>query len=142
MSNLEFGIEWNDSYKLGNEQVDSQHYQLFKMANNLIRSCVEGGDAEHLLETLRGTLDFLVEYTVKHFFDEEVLQVLHNYPDYNKHKQLHEEFKVEVCDLVKRFEESNSLEDLSDDVNKIIVKWLIKHISIEDRKMCKYIMDK
>ncbi len=38
-------------------------------------------------------MQFLYNYTAKHFSDEEKLQLKYRYPDYTNHKRYHEEFK-------------------------------------------------
>jgi len=40
---------------------------------------------------------------------------------------------------VRRFEKNASSEELSNDVNKIVVRWLIGHIQMEDKKIGKHI---
>lgn len=131
VSKLAYGVAWNDSYKLGNEQVDSQHRQLFELLSRLISSCMDGSD----IAKLKDTLDFLVNYAVQHFADEEALQLSCDYPDYERHKQLHEDFKVTVGELVHKFTEHGSSTELNSDVNKIIVRWLVNHIHREDKKI-------
>ncbi|MCL1975513.1 MAG: hemerythrin family protein [Firmicutes bacterium] len=129
------GIAWKDEFRLGNDQVDEQHYQLFIQVGKIIESCADGSD----MAKLRETLDFLIDYTIYHFNDEEALQLRYNYPDYERHKQLHEDFKVTALDLVKHYEESGSSAELSNDVNRIVVKWLINHIMREDKKIGEHI---
>jgi hemerythrin len=131
VSEIKYGIAWNDDYKLGNEQVDAQHYRLFQLLSNLIGSCMDGTD----IEKLRETLDFLVNYTVQHFNDEEALQIRYNFPDYDRHKQLHEAFKETVGMLVQKFIDSGSSAELSIDISKIVAQWLINHIKREDLKI-------
>jgi len=135
MSVQNYGIAWDDRLKMGNEHVDSQHKRLFALVSELVGQCMDGSNAEKLKETL----DFLVDYTVRHFYDEEAIQVLHNFPGYENHKQLHEDFKLTVGSLVERFAESGSSEELSSDVNKIVVRWLVSHIRQEDKKIGEYI---
>ena len=77
----------------------------------------------------------MVNYTVHHFYDEELLQVQYSFPDYARHKQLHDDFKKTVGELVQRFAESGSSEELSCDVNKVVVRWLTGHIRQEDKKI-------
>jgi len=135
LSGYKYGIAWNDNYRLGNDQVDQQHMQIFELLGKIASSCMEGSDTACLSDTL----NFLVGYTIRHFADEEALQAACNFPDLVRHKQLHEDFKVSVTKLVKRFEESGSSSDLNNDVNKIIVRWLINHINGEDKKIGEYI---
>ncbi|MCL1981822.1 MAG: bacteriohemerythrin [Clostridiales bacterium] len=132
---MKYGVAWNDSFKLGNEQVDEQHRKLFEVVSNLVAAHMEGRDAEKLQETL----DFLANYTCKHFQDEEALQVRYGYPDYERHKQLHEDFKVTVDELVQRYSASASTAELSSDVNRIVVRWLVNHIQREDKKIVEHI---
>jgi len=71
MSDIKYGVAWKSSYELGNEAVDSQHRMLFELVSGLVSSCMDGTDVTKLSETL----GFLANYTVKHFEDEEGLQV-------------------------------------------------------------------
>jgi hemerythrin len=130
-----YGIAWDDRLKTGNEQVDEQHKCLFDLLGNLVGQCIDGNNTERLKETL----DFLVGYTVQHFYDEESIQVQYNYPEYTAHKRLHEDFKIVVGGLVQRFNDGGSTSELSNDVNKIIVRWLVGHIQQEDKKIVKHI---
>lgn len=135
MNEIKHGVAWSDSYRLGNEQVDTQHYHLFELLSDLIEACMNGSDTEKLKETL----DFMVDYTIQHFRDEENLQLQCNYPDYKRHKQLHEIFKCTIVGLVEKFEKNGSSADLSNDVNRVIVRWLISHIQREDKKIGEHI---
>jgi len=135
MNEQKYGIAWDDRLKLGNEQVDAQHKRLFELLGGLVSQCMDGKNTEMLKETL----DFLVDYTVRHFYDEESLQVQYSFPEYKRHKQMHEDFKILVGSLVQRFLRSGSTETLSNDVNKIIVRWLASHIRHEDKKIGEHI---
>jgi len=59
--------------------------------------------------------------------------------EFKKHKKIHENFKATVGELVQRFEDSGSSENLSSDVNKILVRWLVNHIQKEDSKIGEHI---
>ena len=132
------GLKWDDYYSLGNEKIDEQHRELFDLVNSLIASC----DGDDDTETIKKTLLFLVDYTLKHFNDEETLQKENNYPEYEKHKKLHDDFKTVVVNLVHRFSVSGSSAELSKDVKKIVIKWLVKHIMNEDKKIGGFLKEK
>ena len=135
MSNLVQDIKWDVSYEIGDETVDAQHRRLFEILGELIESCEAGREPQRVQDTL----SFLVNYAVKHFNDEEALQQKYGYPHYNEHKQIHENFKNTVGGLVQRFCESQSVEKLRNDVEKILVKWILNHIQRDDRKIGEYI---
>ena len=128
---LELGIAWDDNLLTGNAIVDMQHQKLFEKLDDLVRSCEVGAETENL----RGTLDFLVETAVKHFTDEEALQLECGFPEYVMHKKLHAEIQSAIGELTERFEQTGSSKQLSDDVNKIVIKWLVNHIQQEDKKI-------
>ena len=128
-------IVWSKDYELGDSFVDNQHKRLFELVSNISKSCHEGGD----IKTLSETLDFLIQYTVQHFGDEEALQIRCNFPEYEYHKKLHEEFEAIVSEKVKEFMEKGEVKDLSDTVNDFVVTWLENHILKEDMKIRAYL---
>ena len=128
-------LKWDDYYSIGNEKIDEQHRGLFDLVNSLITSCDDGSDTE----TIKKTLLFLVDYTLQHFNDEETMQRECNYPEYENHKKLHDDFKIVVVDLVHRFSETGSSSELGKDIKKIVINWLFKHIMNEDKKISGYL---
>jgi hemerythrin len=138
MSETKQGIAWKESYSLGNEQIDLQHKKLFELVDGLVNDCIDGIDAVKLQETLT----FLANYTVRHFHFEEELQKQYEFPEYESHKQLHEDFKVTVGELMDRFKQNGSSTELSSDVNRIVVRWLVNHILREDKKIGVHIRNK
>lgn len=132
------GIAWKDCYRLGDEKVDGQHRMIFELLSGLISSCLDGSSEE----TLKAALDFLVNYTVQHFYDEESLQVQYNFPEYRNHKRLHEDFKASVIGIVDKFGEEGSSAELSGDLSKIVVRWLVTHVTREDKKVGEFIREK
>jgi len=137
MSIEQFEVAWSEEYELGNNFVDSQHKRLFELVNNIGKFCAEGKD----VNTLSETLDFLLQYTVQHFSDEEALQVKFNFPEYDYHKKLHDEFAAAVSEKAAEFKENGSTKDLIDTVNEIVITWLVNHILKEDMKIGEYIKD-
>ncbi len=69
---------WTQDLETGNEIVDKQHKALIEAFNSLLDASMKGYERQELGQTI----NFLVEYTKKHFSDEEDLQVRYRYPDY------------------------------------------------------------
>jgi len=135
MSIEQFIIPWTEEYELGNDFVDSQHKKLFEIVNNIGNYCLQEKD----VNTLSKTLDFLLQYTVQHFHDEEALQIKCNFPEYEYHKKLHDEFGAAVSEKVAEFKEKGSTKDLQETVNEIVITWLVNHILKEDMKIKDYL---
>ena len=136
MGDIKHGVAWTKDLEMGNARVDAQHRRLFELVSDLIEACMHGCESLKLQETI----DFLVNYTVRHFDDEEALQIQYEYPGYEEHKKMHEDFKVTVGNLVQRYMETGSTEELSSNVYRVIVRWLINHIQREDKKIGKHIL--
>lgn len=119
----------------GNALIDSEHRQLFDAINNLLEACSEGKGRANL----ESTAQFLLDYTKKHFADEEKLQLQTKYPDYQNHKRYHSEFVKTVKDLVDELHREGPTIAMVGKVNKIIAGWLINHIKREDVKIAQHI---
>ncbi|GHV84708.1 hypothetical protein AGMMS50230_03160 [Spirochaetia bacterium] len=130
-----YGLAWSPDLVTGNSQIDSQHKQIFRLTSSLAAACMDGRGKT----MIGGTLDFLASYTVRHFADEEALQLQYNYPAYNEHKKQHEDFKDTVAGLINEYKQQGSSDALLEKVNSIIVRWLVEHIKQEDSKIAGHI---
>jgi hemerythrin-like metal-binding protein len=129
------GVAWNPELATGNYNIDSQHKQIFRILSNLVDASINGQNPA----VLEKTLNFLTDYTLKHFTDEEALQLTYNYPGYPEHRQAHDDFKKTVAALRAEFDEKGSSPELWEKVASTIVRWLVKHIKQEDFKIATFI---
>jgi hemerythrin-like metal-binding protein len=127
--------QWDDSFSTGFEMIDEQHKQLFAAVNDLLKACQENKGSEELTKSL----NFLNDYTIKHFFDEEQVQQKYGYPDYPNHKNLHDAFKKTVRDLKVQLIMKGPSADLVNEVKTKIGDWLVTHIKGNDIKLGAYI---
>ena len=123
--------EWSSALETGYPEIDEEHKQLVSALNNLLIACRHGGHRSEL----KNTLDFLVSYTVKHFANEETFQLRYKYPDYERHRQLHEDFKVVAVDLAERLLKEGATIALIAEVHSTVGDWLVNHITGEDLKI-------
>jgi hemerythrin len=128
---------WDDSLKTGHEMIDDQHKQLIAALNGLL-DVAETKEAE----AFKKSLDFLNDYTIKHFFEEEQLQQKYNYPDYPNHKKLHEGFKETVREMYRTYIMKGINEELVGEIKSKIGGWLVSHIKVEDVKLAAHIRSK
>jgi hemerythrin len=126
---------WDKSLETGNAMIDEQHKQLFTAINDLIRTCEDGKGRDELSKSL----DFLTNYTIKHFFDEEQIQQKYHYPDFPNHKKYHDDFKETVRDLSHRLILRGPSEELIGDVRRQIGDWLVTHIKGQDVRVAAHI---
>lgn len=130
-------VQWRDSLNIGIESIDDQHKELFSRTNELLNACNTGKGNEEVGRLI----DFLEDYVVTHFRDEERLQLKLNYPKYKEHKVLHDNFIKEVKGLKERFFNGGSTLTLTIEINKKVIDWLINHIGKMDREFGNYIKE-
>jgi hemerythrin len=127
--------EWSSDLEIGDETVDAQHKWLVDTYNYLMSTCKTELKTDWLVESLT----HLYEYTENHFNYEESVQLKYRFPDYERHKKLHEDFKQKALSLVAQLKAEGPTKDLSMQLNATIGAWLIKHIKVEDSKIAAYI---
>ncbi len=130
------GISWRDDLSLGVEQIDDQHKELLARFDMLLAACKQGKGSEEVLHLL----SFLDEYVVKHFGDEEVLQRQSKFPGYESHHREHETFIERIAELKGRMRSEGGVQiDHVLDTNKLLLDWLIRHISVRDREVGRHL---
>jgi hemerythrin len=124
-------IEWTPYLSVGVSSIDLQHQKLFDMANQLF----EAGKNNKSKEFISEMLGFLDDYTKKHFRDEESYMLSIIYPGYDAQKKMHAEFVSSLAKLKKEYAESGGNILVILNANQMVVDWLLKHISVEDKKI-------
>jgi len=117
-------FEWTSELETGNPRIDDQHKQLIATLEEFQSACKRGVQGSELKEIM----DFLVGYTINHFADQEKFQLQYNYPDYERHKLLHNDFKVVVSELAERLMREGASVDIVVEIHFTIGKWLVCHI--------------
>jgi len=127
--------KWTTDLETGNPTIDRQHKELIDAINRLLDACAQGKGRTEIASTLQ----FLDNYIVRHFGDEEALQSRYSYPDIVNHKRYHETFKKTVKEIVGEFQAGGATIVLVGKVNSAIASWLINHIKKEDAKVAAHI---
>ena len=119
-----FVITWRDGFKVNIEQVDQEHQHLFKLIAALN------------LESVEQTVEELLEYVVTHFSNEQALMEKSQYPAFEAHLKLHEEFGNQVAEFLGNGEPWT--EDRVKELRRFLNKWLIGHIMTHDMRFGKW----
>jgi hemerythrin len=135
MDNMLF--EWTPTLAIGSSFIDNQHKQLFAAASALFEACQIGKEGVEVERTML----FLLDYTAKHFADEETLQKKYNYPDYPAHKQIHDDFQTVAQGMAEKLFQNGPTDDFISEVYITIGEWLIEHVRGEDAKLAAYIRE-
>ena len=124
---------WQKKYETGNKRVDDEHKQIFALVQRVIDATFE--DKDEKIDTI---INFLADYTVKHFEHEEDLMDESKYPDTSVHKKQHVDFLNDVTVLKKKIllERDSAASNIA--INKAIVGWLTNHVLGSDMIMAAY----
>ena len=126
-------VEWSDSFKIGEDEIDKEHWGLFALIHDLGEK-FEQGAAE---ASINLTIEALVAYVDIHYDHEERLMQDSGYPAFEDHKRAHEALTRRVAGLQEdwqRAPETIDLEALMD----FLSNWLSEHILNVDMKFAAY----
>lgn len=129
---FDFQFDWDESIEVGIEDIDEQHQRLFRIGRDLeqlILTDCKAADGRQILDMLCA----IREYMTYHFYTEEKILKETNHPEYESHRQQHENFKK----TINAVDYEKLLENPTQELNKIRVylqEWLFDHILHEDKK--------
>ena len=122
-------FKWTKAHAVFVREIDEQHRNLFRMAEELHRAIPAGADLSRTLELLRA----LVASTEEHFAYEERLMRSTHYSAYNWHKQQHETLRKRMSEFSPRIE--NGETDAAILLLEFLSGWLKDHVGLTDRML-------
>jgi hemerythrin len=131
-------ISWTEDLAVGVKLVDEQHQQFFKAANNLAEAMWEGRTKEEIGKTL----DFLADYAIKHFQDEESLMGRYSYPELPAQQRAHVAFNQQMKSLQDRYRGGESASTIAIELLNGACDWFRQHIRTMDKPMGQYVQGK
>ena len=127
-------MPWTQNLSVGISMIDDQHKMWFEKAEALF----EAGKNNRAKEYVGELLDFLDDYTKKHFSDEEKYMMSIHYPGCAEQKQAHTAFIAQLEKLRNDYKSSGGNLLVILNANQMVVDWLTKHISNMDKKIGDY----
>lgn len=124
---------WKDYYRIGVEQIDEQHRQLFLYVEELLRAAKQ--DDETSRAACCSTMVFLKNYVVVHFNTEKLYQQSIGFEGRAQHHLLHQDFVRRLRELEFELIRSNYSAEVIRTLASALTSWLVYHVMIEDRKM-------
>ncbi|TXT41484.1 MAG: hemerythrin [Comamonadaceae bacterium] len=120
-------IEWNESYKIGQAEIDQQHQHLFALTRALLEETDE--------TRMRSLIMLLYKHTREHFELEEHLMRQLNFPDLHAHVHDHSHLLGKLNAISKEMGQGvfnkPALEQLMGD-------WTLRHILQDDAALAAF----
>jgi len=121
-------LEWSEKLSVGNPRIDQQHQELIKRFDQFLEACRTRRGKEEVVSLL----DFLSQYVVTHFQDEERQMVRYGYPELASHKEEHAYFIAELTGLSRKMASEGPTLELVVTTNQALLSWVLKHIQNVD----------
>ncbi len=134
-----FGEEvfvWTQRLETGIEQSDTEHRKLVVLLNRLAAHLAHRADADALDEVFAE----LTSYAEVHFRSEEAVwgPVFGDDIWFQRHRAVHKSFLSQV-ERIKLAQGNRPLEDVMDQVLKLLIRWLAQHILDDDMRLAKVV---
>jgi hemerythrin-like metal-binding protein len=126
-------IRWDSSLSVNIRLIDRQHQRLVELVNQLHQALRAGKGSEVLAEILGS----LVDYTQRHFAEEERMMRAHNYPGTEQHLAAHAELVRQVGEFKAKLAQGTV--SISSDLFNFLKSWLLHHIKQEDKAYGPYL---
>ena len=119
-------LSWSNQYLIGEQTIDSEHCELFRLINNFHTLWLE----QRNKQDIASVLNQLVKYAEVHFQHEESIMNAVEYPRLNEHRKAHEELFDAIFRLQHEYESKDI--HLEQDTMKFVRSWLVEHIINSD----------
>lgn len=125
-------INWNDKFLTGNSTIDEQHKHIFELLSKVDVSKCSKAD-------LMGLLGSLQDHINVHFKDEEDYMKKTNYPDYERHKAIHDTVLKDTKRILTQKAGNRTATQIALEFVNYINDWFHEHYSDEDVKMVEHL---
>jgi hemerythrin len=129
---------WKEKYRIGVDEIDQQHEELFARVTDFVEKLRSSAPWSAKVEQVNSTLDFMKDYVVTHFRDEEVYQKKIGYPGLMDHAIIHQDMVKYVGEFAAQYEQAGFDEKLVQQFGGKLLAWLINHVTYEDQKIAQF----
>ena len=127
-------MQWTPALAVGHELIDAQHQELFRRFDALVRALTEADRA-----AVGQLYEFLGEYVISHFAEEERLMGATGYPATAIHRAAHERFIRDYEDLKKLYAAAGPSAAVTVKTQTWVFDWLKAHICGTDMRFAEWL---
>lgn len=129
-------IIWKDEYSVVQNDLDTHHYRMFMIINELYE--VIGSLTSD--EKVKALLKEAIEYSESHFKAEEELMRQAHYSGLKEQQLAHRGYVQTLTKLAQEDLDNPSV--LSEDLLQFLKKWWLNHILTTDKKYVPFLKEK
>ncbi len=122
---------WQDRFNIGVDVIDKEHKKLFKIINRLFAFSEQESKSQWVCQE---GIKYFKDHAMKHFTEEEAYMASIDYPGFETHRRLHDNFRKKTLPSLERelMQTGYSLESVNHFLG-VCTGWLIGHTLTEDR---------
>ncbi len=121
-------LEWQDIYRVGHTDIDSQHQGMFRLTSTLIAASTREG---RIMCAKR-----LYDHTRDHFVHEESLMRSLHYPEIDDHIAEHQALVLKLEAITQELARGTLQPG---ELERFITDWLVIHMTTLDAKLSIYL---
>jgi len=129
-------LSWKEEYNVNIGLLDKQHKKFLEIFNLLKKAINEGVCERNISEVFFS----LVYYAEHHLIQEEIYFKNYKYPNFNLHKEAHNNFINRIIKFREDFEEGK--EDVCVEMYYFLEKWFNNHILKYDKEAVEFLVKK
>jgi methyl-accepting chemotaxis protein len=119
-------MEWDNSIRTGNEQIDGEHQEFIHLLNDYYGKMMSGAGDDVIDEMIAK----FTNHMEMHLANEEAAMVKSGYPELEKHQQSHKDFMQKLHDINQQHAAGG---DVSVDFLNYMANWLKEHTMKYDK---------
>lgn len=131
-------MRWKDDYSVGVKKIDDEHKELIGMINKIYDSIENMREAELLPELVAD----MRKYAMHHFASEEMLMKHYQYPEFEAHRKMHNDFMVFAASADSALASGTKSPLNPNNVFKYLANWLLEHILKTDKELGVFLNEK
>ncbi len=129
-------LTWSDHYLIGNETIDQQHKELFRLINAFHSHWLEERNQRDIVPLLNR----LIAYAEMHFRQEESIMDAAGFPLAGEHQQIHEAMIDTIFRLQQSYEDGSLRLEM--ETMNFVKSWLTQHILENDFRFREFMKKK
>jgi hemerythrin len=133
-------LEFLPNLRVGVEEIDNQHKELFAHANGFFQAIADGKNEGEII----ALFDFLNDYIRAHFGTEEKYMNMHlkaNNVYVQKHIAEHRGFSRDIIELTKDIDSWGSNTQFVNEFSSWLRNWYVNHIASTDKALGKLLRE-
>jgi hemerythrin len=129
-------LKWNDSYLIGNREVDAEHKHLFEIAHKAL-VVVEPSKRKAKIKEM---VQELYMYTKTHFSNEEAFMRSIGYPYLKEHVKIHKHVIGLMNEFILKLPQMSMVE-FEKELAFFVQTLIVHHIVTEDKKITTWLKE-